>query len=151
MTCPITAYQLGTDGSEQLQELDALGRLAISCLRDWDPDPSSQSRIAARLADGFGSGRGRSTLDVFNELMDITAQHGNRSLACYGCGRDCLGTDEARFARMISAADSGDIESATHHAEQLVCPKMARPLAEMAGELAQYLAITLNKTSAALH
>ena len=72
------------------------------CLREWDPDPASQSRIAARLPDGFGDARSRSTLDVLNDLMELRLHHGRRA-----CDFEQRRLQDRMFVQLVGAAALG--------------------------------------------
>lgn len=115
---------------------DAMAVFVRFCVREWDPDPSSQSRIAARLPDGFGEGRMRSTIDVLNDLMEVRLHHGRRAADIEQRRRQ-----SEMFVQLVAAAALGRGREARSLAEQVVQDGKADALVTLAREFAARLLI----------
>lgn len=147
MTLHVSMPQRGARTVGSLADTSPLEQLAVICLRYWARDPVSQACLLARLADGLGAARGRSTLEVMNEMMEVVGRYGRRPFIRHGKSCDCLGADEAVFAGLIEAGVSGDPEDAVLFAGLIVRADMARPLAGLATEFAIALSGILRASS----
>ncbi|PSL21270.1 hypothetical protein [Shimia abyssi] len=127
----------------RISDLSPVERLAVQYLREWNSTPADQSRLTACLSTGLGQTRGRNTLDVLNDLMEIGAHYGRRPLMRHGRSCDCLGADEAVFACLVESAASAEYEDATMLAALIVRPDMARNFVGLAAEFGMALSALL--------
>ena len=87
-----------------IAELDAIEAASIIYLRLWADGPDAQRQVWNEFATTLGPDRGRRTLETFEELCVLCAQHARRPMMRHAVRCKCVGADESCFANFIATA-----------------------------------------------
>ena len=117
-----------------IAELDAIEAASIIYLRLWADGPDAQRQVWNEFATTLGPDRGRRTLETFEELCVLCAQHARRPMMRHAVRCKCVGADESCFANFIATAVEGPREAAMLIATLMVRPDVAPLITSLAVE-----------------
>jgi hypothetical protein len=119
----------------RIEDLDLVSAGAVRCLRLWCDPLVVRDRIAVDFAAALGPQAGQGAVATRDHLCEGLVCHARRPLLRHDGACPCLGTDEACFAPVVSAAAERAREDAIRLAILIVRPDMAFALVGHAAQL----------------
>lgn len=117
----------------QMAEMQGLAGLAVACLRAWNE--GGAIRAHAMLCERMAPPMALATFESLQDLTEVLGAQMRRPLRCHAPHCDCVGLDEAAFARFVEEAALGEREDALMLASLLVNARGILALTEAAARL----------------
>ncbi|WP_297772197.1 hypothetical protein [uncultured Roseovarius sp.] len=131
-----------------MAEMDGISAMAVACLRAWNQ--GGAMRAHAMLCERMTEPMATASFEALHDVTEVLGSNVRRPLRCHAPQCDCVGLDEAAFARFVEEAALGEREDALMLASLLVAPRGILPLADAAGRLglALHRAVLCQQTQA---
>tara|TARA_R110002020_G_scaffold431735_1_gene641766 strand:+ start:448 stop:915 length:468 start_codon:yes stop_codon:yes gene_type:complete len=118
-----------------IRDLNGIEAASVLYLRLWCDGAAAQQTVRNEFAATLGEEAGQRALRNFEQLFALCREHGRRPLMRHGLDCQCLGADEACFARFIDTAATGEREDAMLIATLLVRVDMAPLITALAADV----------------
>ncbi|KNX41722.1 hypothetical protein ROTO_16930 [Roseovarius tolerans] len=117
----------------QMDDMTGLPGIVIACLRHWNRGGAAAALglLRAHMSEATAC----ASFEALQDLTDVLGPHIRRPLRCHAPQCQCVGLDEAAFARFVEEAALGEREEALMLASLLVAPRGIMPLADAAHRL----------------
>ncbi|MFQ6553041.1 hypothetical protein AAD018_011950 [Aestuariibius insulae] len=122
-----------------LERLDPFQARVVAHLRWWSDGPSGQDMVRLDYRTALGAAETEEAVGLLDAVITLVGDNARRPLKRQQSGCQCIGSDEALFARLVALAGHHLHEDATRIAAELVTGARAEQMAILAAGLGRYM------------